>query len=229
MSILSTKELTKVFPGGVIAVNKVTFDVEANQIVGIIGPNGSGKTTLLNLITGFLQPTSGKVMFKSTTINGKSPTEISRLGIGRTFQTARIFRKMTIIENCRVSTSSSEKCKKMIEFLGLQGFENKFAADLDLGQQRLLELGRLMLNEPEVLLLDEPFAGVHPTLTNKMLDYIKKFREDGRTFLIISHDLSTILRSCDRTIVLNQGEQIYDGTPKGLSEDARVAKIYLGA
>lgn len=210
------------------AVNNVSFDVEENQILGIIGPNGSGKTTLLNLITGYLKLDEGTIRFRSRVINGRSPTYISRQGLSRTFQTGRIFRGMTIMQNCRVSSRNIDKCVKMIEFLGLQGFENKLASELDLGQQKLLELGRLLLTEPEVLFLDEPFAGVHPSLVHRMLDYIEATRKLGKTFLLISHDLSTILRACDRTIVLNQGELIYDGTPARLAEDVKVTKSYLG-
>lgn len=228
MNILTVKNLVKKFPG-LLAIDDVSFDLEEGTVLGLIGPNGSGKSTILNMITGYLKIDGGTAHFKSHLLNGKSPTDTARLGIGRTFQMTRVFKRMSVMENLLVATPDIEKCRAMIEFLELQGFEDKPAVELDAPQQKVLEYARILLSEPELILLDEPFAGVHPAATAKMLDNIEKIKEQRKTFILISHDITTILKSCDRVLVLREGKLIYDGIPQEVAQNRTVVESYLGA
>jgi branched-chain amino acid transport system ATP-binding protein len=226
--------------GGVRAVHDVSFKTGRNELLGIIGPNGSGKTTTINMISGALKPTAGRIRFRGKRIDGLPPHEIARRGIGRTFQVTQVFRRMNVMENMLVpaltkpaSHRGSEadqrrRASEILQFLKLDHLRNTYARDLSGGQQKLLELGRVLMLDPDVILLDEPFSGVHPELKLEIHDYIRKMHKEGRTFIIISHDLQSIFNLSQRLIVLFDGRTICDGTPEEVKADERVVEAYLG-
>jgi branched-chain amino acid transport system ATP-binding protein len=230
--------LTKHF-GGIKAVDNVSLEIDHDELVGLIGPNGSGKTTLVNLITGFLKANHGNVYCKGKPIDGLPPHEIARLKIGRTFQITRLFQKMSVIENMLVPTAPLSatlkkrgnfvsKASELLQVLSLAHLKNELAENLSGGQQKLLELGRVLMLDPELIILDEPFAGVHPELRDKIHSYIKQLHSDGKSFLIISHDISTIFTLSKRLIVLMSGRKIADSNPEIVKNDQRVIEAYLG-
>lgn len=237
--MLKVTNLVKDF-GGVRAVNKISFTVEENELLGIIGPNGSGKTTTINLISGSLKPTEGQIIFRGKRIDRLPSYEIARRGIGRTFQVTQVFLRMSVMENMMVpalsipkSDGGSEADHKMraleiLRFLKIDHLRNEYARNLSGGQQKLLELGRILMLDPDVIMLDEPFAGVHPELKMEIHDYIREMHKEGRTFIIISHDLQSIFGLSKRLIVLSEGVKICDGTPEEIKDDERVVEAYLG-
>ncbi len=235
--MLEVVDLVKDF-GGIRAVNRLSFRVEENELLGIIGPNGSGKTTTINLISGVLKPTSGKIIFQGRRIDGLPPYEIARRGIGRTFQVTQVFRRMTVLENMFVPAYASpqrrsdreikRKAMEILSFLKIYHLRKEYARNLSGGQQKLLEIGRVLMLDPKVIMMDEPFAGIHPKLKLEIHGYIREMHREGRTFIIISHDLQTIFTLSQRLIVLSGGEKIYDGSPEGAKEDERVVEAYLG-
>jgi len=237
--MLKVNNLTKDF-GGVRAVNQLSFEVEENELLGIIGPNGSGKTTTINLISGALKPTDGQIFFRHKRIDGLPSYEIARRGIGRTFQVTQVFRRMSVMENMMVPALSIPKSEggseaeqrqralEILSFLKIDYLRNEFGRNLSGGQQKLLELGRILMLDPEVIMLDEPFAGVHPLLKMEIHDYIRKMHQEGRTFIIISHDLQSIFGLSKRLIVFSEGKKICDGTPQEIKDDERVVEAYLG-
>lgn len=237
--MLEVTNLVKDF-GGVRAVNKLSFKVEENELLGIIGPNGSGKTTTINLISGAIKPTLGQITFRDKRIDGLPSYEIAKRGIGRTFQVTQVFRRMSVMENMMVPALSIPKSngggeadqrKRALEILGflkIDHLRNQYARNLSGGQQKLLELGRILMLDPEVIMLDEPFAGVHPQLKMEVHDYIREMHNEGRTFIIISHDLQSIFGLSKRLIVLSEGVKICDGTPQEIKDDERIVEAYLG-
>ena len=237
--MLKVTNLVKDF-GGLRAVNGLSFEVEENELVGLIGPNGSGKTTTVNLISGAIKPTAGQITFRGKRIDGLPLYEIARRGIGRTFQVTQVFRRMSVMENMMVpalsipKSESSNKGKheqralEVLRFLRIDHLRNEYARNLSGGQQKLLELGRVLMLDPEVIMLDEPFAGVHPELKMEIHDYIREMHREGRTFIIISHDLQSIFGLSERLIVLSEGQKICDGLPQEIREDERVVEAYLG-
>ncbi len=226
--------------GGLRAVNELSFKVEENELVGLIGPNGSGKTTTLNLISGALKPSAGRITFRGRRIDGLPPYVIARRGIGRTFQVTRVFRRMSVMENMMVPAlaipkaeggsegEQKERALEILSFLKIDHLRDEYARNLSGGQQKLLELGRILMLNPEVIMLDEPFAGVHPQLKMAIHDYIRQMHKEGRTFIIISHDLQSIFGLSKRLIVLSEGRKICDGVPEEIREDERVVEAYLG-
>jgi len=249
--MLRLKELTKDF-GGLRAVDHCSFDVPRNTIFGLIGPNGSGKSTIFNLITGFLEPTNGEVLFQGRPITKMQPYEINRQGIARTFQLVRVFRNMTVMENLLLAPKAQQgerllpalfkppavreaeqeniaKARKLLDLIGLRGAENELARNLPYAEQKMLEISRALMTDPELIMLDEPASGINPTVVNRILDYIRGLRDtQGKTFLIVEHDMRVIMNTCERIAVLNYGRKIAEGTPREISCDLLVIDAYLG-
>ena len=250
-NILTIENLSKSFDG-IQAVNNCTFNVSNGSITGLIGPNGAGKTTVFNLITGFLPPDNGTVSFQENRID-KNPTHnIFKKGLVRTFQIPRELKKMTVLENLLVvpkdqigehiwSTIFSfrkiqkqediniNKARGILEFIRLNHLSNEYAGNLSTGQKKLLELARTLMSDPSLVLLDEPVAGVNPTLVNDLMDNIRRSNEElGITFLIIEHNMNFIMNLCDPIIVLSNGAKIAEGTAEEIKSDQSVVNAYLG-
>lgn len=234
---LNIQHVVKRF-GGIMALKGVSLDFRGNELVGLIGPNGSGKSTLVNTIGGIHAPEEGKIVFNGRAITGKEPYEVARLGIGRTFQVTRAFRRMTVIENLLVPGMAlapergrrawEARAREVLDFLTMTHLRDDYARSLSGGQQKLLELGQVMMTEPEIILLDEPFAGVHPRLMQLIFEYIKTLHQDGTAFIIVSHDMDSIFTLSERLIVLSYGDIIADGPPAVVKEDEAVIEAYLG-
>lgn len=234
---LEVRNVVKNF-GGLQALKGVSFTIDEPQLVGLIGPNGAGKTTLTNIITGMLPPTSGEIRLNGERIDGMRPYAIARRGLGRTFQVTRAFRRMTVMENMLVPAlalhptanrhAMEEKARAILGFLTLDHLANEYARSLSGGQQKLLELGRLLMLDPQIIILDEPFAGVHPRLQRTIYDYIRHVREEGRAIILISHDMESIFTLSERLMVLNFGELIADGPPDEVRRMPEVIEAYLG-
>ncbi len=235
--LLGTEKLTKDF-GRLRAVDNLSLSLEEGEIRGLIGPNGSGKTTLVNLITGIYRPTSGAVYCSGRRIDRLSPENITHEGIMRTFQVARLFGDMTVLENMlipaftqgRSKREASHRAKDLLDFCLLGKLSGEPARNLSGGQTMLLQIVRGFMREPlRLYLLDEPFAGVHPAIKDVIINAIQKMnREEGVTFLIVSHELITVRRLCNRVSVLHGGRLISEGTMKEVANDPQVIDCYLG-
>jgi branched-chain amino acid transport system ATP-binding protein len=249
--ILEVEDVTKAFDG-VRAVNRCNLSVRRGTITGLIGPNGAGKTTLFNLITGFLKPTAGRILFRGERIDGLPPHRIFHRGIVRTFQIPRELKTMTVLENLmlvppgqageqiwnpwlfafRVSRQERriyEKALEVLEFVDLIHLRDDYAGNLSGGQKKLLELARTLMCDPEMILLDEPGAGVNRVLMRKLVENIETLRrEAGITFFVIEHDMDLVTRLCNPVIVMSQGERLAEGSPEEIKQDERVLEAYLG-
>jgi len=228
--ILQLQDVTKCF-GSLVAVNKCSFALEKNRITGLIGPNGAGKTTLFNVITGFFTTDEGQIIFKGHQINNLRPYRIAERGIGRTFQITRVFPKMTLMENLIVAArveKRDERALELLEVAGLIDLRGEYASDLSYGQQKLLALIRVLMFDPDLILLDEPAAGINPTMQNKIMELIHKLKEGGKTFLIIEHDMKVIMGHSDKIVVFNFGEKIAEGTGEEIKNNDEVLKAYFG-
>lgn len=247
---LSLKDVEKSF-GSVKAVDGVSMDIKRREIAGLVGSNGAGKTTLFNLITGFLSIDSGEIIFSDKNITGLRSHEISRQGIVRTFQIPRELSRMSVMENMLLAPKNQvgeswwkallrwdkvkeqendlrEKAESILEFFELSHLKDEYAGALSGGQKKLLEMSRALMLNPELILLDEPFAGVNPTLTNKLIDYLKELRDDGLTFIVIEHDLPVIDEITDHIFVMEEGRIISKGNLDEIRNDERVLETYLG-
>ncbi len=234
---LEVRKLNKSF-GGLQVLRDVSFEVEGPELIGLIGPNGAGKTTLTNILDGALKPNSGTVYLNGKRIDTLPPYMVARAGLGRTFQVTRAFRRMTVLENLYVPAMAmnatarqrdfEEKARWVLNFLTMDHLANEYGRALSGGQQKLLELGRLLMLDPNIIILDEPFAGVHPKLMEIIYEYIYKVNKDGSAIIIISHDMDTIFTLSKRLLVLNYGDLIADGDPDIVKNDPIVKKAYLG-
>ena len=230
--ILELCEVTKRF-GGVIAVNHCSLSLAPGRIYGLIGPNGSGKTTLFNCITGLEVREEGEVRFKGERIDGLKPHQVARRGIGRTFQVIRIFPELTALENLLVVTwfpfdLARRRARELLELVTLDRLQNEYAGNLSYGQQKLLEFVRVLMIDPELVLLDEPAAGVNRTLLNELLQAIRNLRAQGKTIFIVEHDMKVIMDLSEKIFVLNYGEKIAEGLPETIQTDERVMEAYFG-
>ncbi len=230
--LLEIRDLSKRF-GGVVAVNRCSLVLTPGKIYGLIGPNGSGKTTLFNCITGLERRDAGEVFFRGERIDGLKPHQVARRGIGRTFQIIRVFPELTALENLLVVTRepfelAHRRAQELLRFVTLDRLENEYAGNLSYGQQKLLEFIRVLMRDPELILLDEPAAGVNRTLLNELLAAITRLRDQGKTILIVEHDMKVVMGLCEKIFVLDYGEKIAEGPPGVIQTDTRVVEAYFG-
>ena len=238
MEICEGEGVTKHF-GGLAAVANVDFYIKQGEIVGLIGPNGAGKTTFFNLISGALAITSGVIRFKGEDITGLKPHQICRRRVARTFQSVKVFPKMTVLENVLLAAlfgtatdtripDSTAEALELLEFVGLSAKKEYVAKDLTVANQKYVELARALATKPELLLLDEVMAGLNPTEVTQVTELIKKIRNKGITVFMIEHVMKAIMDISDRIIVLHHGEKIAEGKPKEIATNQTVIEVYLG-
>ncbi len=238
MRILEGKGVTKYF-GGLAAILNVDFHVDQGEIVGLIGPNGAGKTTLFNLISGAQVPKLGVIWFKGKKITGLKPYQICRAGIGRTFQSVKVFPNLSVLRNVLLGSlfgtshglSSEDAMKEAmasLELVGLSEVKTTLAKDLTVASQKRVEVARALATRPDLLLLDELIAGLNPAETTEAMELVTRIRNRGMTIFMIEHVMKAIMRICDRIIVLHHGEKIAEGKPEEIAKNKSVIEVYLG-
>jgi len=230
--ILDVRGVSKRF-GGVTAVQHCSLVLEMGKISALVGPNGSGKTTLFNLITGVERLDEGEIYFKGERIDRLPPHKIARRGVGRTFQLIRVFPELTALENLLVVSRqdwepSYNRALELLTFVKLDQLSGEFAGNLSYGQQRLLEFARVLMIDPDLILLDEPAAGINRSLLNDLLSAIRDLRAGGKTVLIVEHDMKVVVDLCEKIFVLDHGEKITEGMPEAVLRDERVMEAYFG-
>ncbi len=250
MTLLQVQDICKNF-GGLRALDKASLGVEEATVVGLIGPNGSGKTTMINVIAGHYEADSGRILFQGKDITDLSPHQVAQQRLVRSFQVTRVFPKMTVMENMLLAPreqageglinvflrwgnvrdqeeSLIEKATEILHFLEIERLRNEYASNLSGGQQKLLELGRCLMSDPLLVLLDEPVAGVNPTLATKIFDKIRNIRNEGTTFLVIEHNMDIVMNFCEEIYVLTKGKVVAKGSPSDIQENRKVIDAYLG-
>ncbi len=249
-AILEIDNVTIQF-GGVTALDEVTFQIAEGEILGLIGPNGAGKTTMFNVMTGVYQATSGQVRFNGRTLGKLKRYQITKLGMARTFQNIRLFKSMTALENVMVGADANSKvgmlnalfrtplhrrteeeartlALELLDFVGVSGRADELAQNLSYGDQRRLEIARAMATKPQLLCLDEPAAGFNPAEKQRLMELIRKVRDQGITVLLIEHDMRLVMGVTDRIVVLEFGRKIAEGTPAEIRDNPAVIAAYLG-
>jgi branched-chain amino acid transport system ATP-binding protein len=248
--LLRVENVVKRF-GGVVAVDHCSLAIRPGTITGIIGPNGAGKTTLFNIISGYYWPDAGRIWFAGKRIDGLQPYQIFARKIARTFQIARELKRMTVLENLLLvpehqcgermfyawfrprlvrqqEQALRQRATEVLQFVKLDHLQDEYAANLSGGQKKLLELARTMMSDARLILLDEPGAGVNPTLLRDLVGYIQRLQEMGRTFLLIEHNMDLVMEICHSVIVMSNGRKLTEGTPWEVRHDPRVIEVYLG-
>ncbi|MFC0081585.1 ABC transporter ATP-binding protein [Aciditerrimonas ferrireducens] len=242
--LLEVQGVTRSF-GGVRALTGASLAVPRGRICGLIGPNGSGKTTLFNIITGYERADAGRVRLDGKEVTGLAPERIFAMGVGRTFQITRIFARLSVLDNMLIATQRRERwwrsmlrgagsaeeverAMELLRFVGLAGHARALAGELSYGQRKLLELAYVLVADPELLMLDEPAGGVNPTLIGQLAERIRELNEQGKTFLIVEHNMELVMSLCDQVSVMSFGSVLVTGPPEEVRADPRVLEAYLG-